>query len=165
MMKKKRGLCVFIIAILFLVGCSPATNTIEDFLSIADLVELQGIQSCSWDSQGDDNLGIYASKGTFDIDNGEYYFENEAESYDGTTTRYAYYDGQDYHNWNDVTVPGAPLIVQKISNDKYQSTVLETLGLKVWFNMHHDFDYGITCQEVSSVTLQTPPSDASIVNI
>ncbi|MBT4824643.1 hypothetical protein HN695_05230 [Candidatus Woesearchaeota archaeon] len=160
---KKIILYVFVLLAFLLVSCSPSPRpNIEGFLSIEDLTELQGIQHCSWDSQGDSSLGIFASKGIFDIDNGNYYFENEADGFGGPKIKYVYYDGLHHYNWINITVPGRPLKVLKISPDKL---VLNNLELKVWFNLHHDFDYGFICQEVASVTLQTFPSDATILEV
>ncbi len=152
--------------LLFITSCgSPSpSGTAEDFINIEDMLALQGVQACTWDFAGDDHFGVFPTEGEFLIDNGKYSSQNQVhDSQD--ITHSTYYDGTNFFYWNNQVVPGRPDIVTKTSQTVYQASVNQHIGHRTYFKLLPNFDYGITCEEVSSVTLQTPSTTAELIEI
>ena len=157
---------LLILLTVFFVACSPSgpSNENTDFLNVADLLALEGIQECSWNFAGDDHMGVFPTEGNFLIDNGEYSFENSVhDSLD--ITQSTYYNGVNFFVWNDQQVVGRPQIITKMKPEVYEASVLQNIGYKVYFKMIPDWDYGITCEEVAAVTLIEPPVTEGLIEI
>ena len=150
-----------ILSLILLTACSPTPA--EDFINIEDMLALEGIQKCSWDFAGDDNFGVFPTEGEFLIDNGLYSFENQV--HDSQDLTHSTFHSLSFFYWNNQVVPGRPQIVTKVSPTVYENSVLNAIGYRSYFKMIPDFDYGITCEEVSSVTLQTFPPTAELIEI
>ena len=152
-----------LISILLLTACGSTTPA-ENFTNIEDMLALEGIQECTWDFAGDDHFGVFPTEGHFYIDNGMYSFENQIHN-SQDLTHSTYYDGTNFFYWNDQVVPGRPEIVTKTSPTVYENSVLNTIGYRTYFKLIPDFDYGIVCEEVASVTLQAPSTTAELIEI
>ena len=156
---------------LLLAACSPSTGTNADSLpqvnvddyaattTISDLFSLSGNHECSWDFTGLDDYGVYPTQGSFTMSSGgSYSFANTVESdLSGTVERYAFYDAAsgEFYSWNNQA--SAPIGV-KMNAEMYANTIVDnTIAYRTYFDMLENVDYGIECEQVSSVTLASLP--------
>tara|TARA_Y100000310_G_scaffold229755_1_gene232177 strand:+ start:66 stop:548 length:483 start_codon:yes stop_codon:yes gene_type:complete len=152
-----------LISILLLTACGSTTPA-ENFTNIEDMLALEGIQECTWDFAGDDDFGVFPTEGEFLIDNGLYSFENQVHD-SADLTVFTHYDGTNFFYWNDQVVPGRPQLVTKTSLTVYQNSVNHNIGYRSYFKILPDFDYGIVCEEVASVTFHSQPTNAELIEI
>ena len=129
----------------------------ESTLTINELLELEGIQECSWDFEGSPDFGVSATQGSFTIDDGSYYLENNR---DGFTYFARYYSDVEFFSWN--TEAPQPIGMQ-IKIGKYEMSVNNPIGHRAIFKMLDNVDYGITCQEVDSVILPLLPGEIRFI--
>ena len=133
----------------------PQVN-VDDYATtttISDLIDMPGIQQCSWNFVGDVSFGVEPTVGTFTIVNGAYYLENLRDGYH----RWALFDQERFYSWNDNPDRGNT-VGQNLSLNTYQSSVLNTIGYRAHFAMLENVDYGIECSSFSG-SLPTLPAD------
>ena len=165
-MIQKKILILFAITLTaFLIACSgpstsnednslPQANIVDEAttLTIDELLELSGTQECSWNFDGSSEFAVSATFGNFMISNGDFYLEN---TNDGTTV-YGLKTGEFVYLWNSFQ---AQNIGQKLNLERYEASVNNPIGHRAYFKMLGNIDYGITCNEVPSVTLPSVPSE------